>query len=213
MMKRRVVRGGLALLACGVALVGLGCGAARPVKYYQLTVPGDMSANDANALPVTLLLAPLTGSHLYREDKIVYSSAAQSMGTYEYQRWSEPPTEMIQDVLFRELRASGRYRTVNTLRSNARGDFVLHGRLYDFKEVSGNPLVARIAIEYELRDSKTGTSVWSHYYSHEETVGGKDVGSVVAALDKNVQGIVGQVRAGLESYFAAHPVAATATGQ
>ncbi len=123
MIKRRAVRGVLAVLACGVTMIGNGCGAARPAKYYQLTVPGDMSANDPNALPVTLLLGPLTASHLYREDRIVYSSAGQNMGTYEYQRWAEPPTEMIQDVLFRQLRASGRYRTVNSLRSNARGDF------------------------------------------------------------------------------------------
>src|SRR5216683_6825022 len=159
MIKRRAVRGVLAVLACGVTMIGNGCGAARPAKYYQLTVPGDMSANDPNALPVTLLLGPLTASHLYREDRIVYSSAGQNMGTYEYQRWAEPPTEMIQDVLFRQLRASGRYRTVNSLRSNARGDFVLHGRLYDFKEVSGSSMVARMAIEYELRDAKTGTTV------------------------------------------------------
>ena len=129
MMKRRMWSGVMAVLACGVVMIGAGlrCGAAEQVLPVDRT--GDMSSNDANALPVTLLLGPLTGSHLYREDKIVYSSAAQSMGTYEYSRWSEPPTEMIQDVLFRELRASGRYRTVNSLRSNAHGDFVLHGRL------------------------------------------------------------------------------------
>ena len=192
MNKRRALSSIGGALACaaavaGVGVTGAGCGAARPSKYYQLTVPGDMSANDPSALPVTLLLGPLTASHLYREDKIVYSAAGQNMGTYEYHRWAEPPTEMIQDVLFRELRASGRYRSVNSLRSNAHGDFVLHGRLYDFKEVSGSPMVARMAIEYEMRDSKTGTTVWSHYYAHDEPVSGKDVTSVVAALDKNVQ--------------------------
>ena len=92
------------MLACGVALVGLGCGAARPVKYYQLTIPGDMTTQtDANAYPVTLLVGPLMGSHLYRDDRIVYSSA-ETMGTYDTQRWASPPTEMLQEVLFREQR-------------------------------------------------------------------------------------------------------------
>jgi ABC-type uncharacterized transport system auxiliary subunit len=187
--------------------VSCGCGAARPSKYYQLTVPADMtSATDPPAYPVALLLGPLTSSHLYREDRIVYSMAGQNMGTYEFQRWAEPPAEMVQDVLFRELRASGRYHSVAALRSNAHGDYLLHGRLYDFKEVSGNEMVARVAIEYELRDTKTGATVWSHYYAHDEPVSGKDVGAVVAALDRNVQGIVGQVKAGLEQYFSAHPV-------
>jgi ABC-type uncharacterized transport system auxiliary subunit len=132
------------------------------------------------------------------------------MGMYDSQRWAEPPTEMVQQVLFRQLRASGQFRTVNTLRSNARGDFILQGRLYDFKEVSTNPLVARVAVEYELRETKSGATVWSHYYSHDEPVGGKEVSAVVAALDRNVQGIVGQVKVGLEQYFAGHPVAPAA---
>jgi ABC-type uncharacterized transport system auxiliary subunit len=208
MRERRIVFWGLSwvLIAC----IGMcsGCGATRPSKYYQLTVPGDMpQAADPSAFPVTLLLGPLTSSHLYREDRIVYSSAGEAMGTYEFQRWAEPPTEMMQEVLFRELQASGRYRSVNSLRSNARGDYVLHGRLYDFKEVSGNPLVARVAVEYQLREAKTGTTVWSHYYSHDEPVSGKEVGAMVAALDHNVQSIIGQVKAGLEQYFSAHPPA------
>ena len=145
MMRRRVV----AWTWIAGALLSSGCGAARPIKYYQLTVPGDMTqATDANALPVTLLIGPLSGSHLYREDHIIYSTPGEHMGMYDSQRWAAPPTEMMQEVLFRQLRASGRYQTVNTLRSNARGDFILQGRLYDFKEVSTNPLVARVAVEY-----------------------------------------------------------------
>jgi ABC-type uncharacterized transport system auxiliary subunit len=186
-----------------------GCGAARPSKYYQLTVPGDLSsAADPNAFPVTVLVGPLLSSHLYREDRIVYSASGQNMGTYEYQRWAQPPTEMLEEVLFRELRASGRYRAVSALRSNAQGDYVVRGRLYDFKEISGNPMVARVAVEFELRDAKTAATVWSHYYAHDEPVSGKDISAVVAALDRSAQGIMGQVRAGLEQYFSTHPPAA-----
>src|SRR5215472_11008059 len=98
-----------------------GCGAARPSKYYQLTIPGEPAqAADPAAYPVTLLIGPMRASHLYREDHIVYSSAGQDMGTYEYQRWAQPPTEMLAEVLVRQLRASGRYRAVDILRSNSR---------------------------------------------------------------------------------------------
>ena len=218
MAKRNAVKNRKAGLSASIALAGVGaalmiagCGAARPVKYYQLTVPGDMSSStDANTIPVTLLVGPLTGSHLYRDDRIVYSSG-DAMGAYDTHRWASPPTEMMQEVLFRELRASGKYKTVNTLRSNARGDYLLSGRLYDFKEVTGSDFSARVAVEYQLRDSKTGDTVWSHYYSHDEPVSGKDVASVASAVDKNVQGIVSQVKSGLEQYFAAHPPAANAS--
>jgi len=197
----------LALLVLAVGLAA-GCGATRPSKYYQLTVPGDLApAADPNPVPITLLIGRLTGPALYRADQIVYSSGGESMGTYEYQRWSEPPTEMIAEVILRQFRASGHYRGVYTLRSDIRGEFLLHGRLYDFKEVSGASIVGRVTMELELRNIKTGTSVWTHFYTHDEPVSGKDVGAVVAALDKNAQQAVAEFRASLDQYFAEHPPA------
>jgi len=193
------------MLAAGLAA---GCGAARPSKYYQLTVPGDMVPGaSANPVPVILLIGRMTGSALYREDQIVYSSTGQSMGTYEYHRWAEPPTEMITEIMLRQLRASGHYRGVYTLRSDIHGDYLLHGRLYDFKEVSGSSEVARVTMEMELRNIKTGTTVWTHFYAHDEPASGKDVSAVVAALDKNVQQGIAECRASLDQYFETHPPA------
>lgn len=195
------------MLALAVTLA-TGCATARPSKYYQLTVPGNMAPTaDSNPIPITLLIGRLTAPALYREDQIVYSSGGASMGTYEYQRWSEPPAEMIAEVLLRQFRASGHYRGVYTLRSDIRGDFLLHGRLYDFKEVSGSPLVARVTMELELRNIKTGTTVWAHFYTHDEPSNGKEVGAVVAALDKNVQQGIAEFRASLDQYFVEHPPA------
>ncbi len=201
----------LAMLALAVGLAA-GCGASRPSKYYQLTVPGDLApAANPNPVPVTLLIGRLTGPALYRADQIVYSTGGESMGTYEYQRWSEPPTEMIAEVMLRQFRASGHYRGVYTLRSDIHGDFLLHGRLYDFKEVSGATIVGRVTMEMELRNIKTGTSVWTHFYTHDEPVTGKEVGAIVAALDKNVQQAVAEFRGSLDQYFAEHPPAPPAT--
>jgi len=197
----------LSLLALAVVLAA-GCGAARPSKYYQLTVAGDSApVANSNPLPVTLLIGRLTAPALYREDQIVYSSGGESMGTYEYQKWSEPPTEMIVEVMLRQFRASGRYHGVYTLRSDIHGDFLLHGRLYDFKEVEGNALLARVTMELELREIKTGGVVWTHFYTHDEPASGKDVGAVVAALNKNVQQGIAEFRASLDQYFAEHPPA------
>lgn len=195
-------RGILWIAALAAGLLS-GCGAARPSKFYQLTIPGDgTSAPPANPYPITLLLGPLRASHLYREAHIVYSSTGENMGTYEYQEWAEPPTEMLADVLLRDLRASGKYRSVDILRSNSRGDYTLYGRLYDFKEVSGPPMLARVTVDLELREFKTGAIVWTHYYSHDEPVSGKDISAVVAALDRNAQRGMSEVKASLEQFFA-----------
>jgi ABC-type uncharacterized transport system auxiliary subunit len=197
----------LCMLALAVALAA-GCGAARPSHYYQLSIPGDLApASNPTPVPITLLIGRLTGPALYREDEIVYSSGDEGMGTYEYHRWAEPPTEMIAEILLRQSRASGHYRGVYTLRSDIHGDYLLHGRLYDFKEVSGSSEVARVTMELELRNVKTATSVWTHFYSHDEPTAGKNVDAIVAALDKNVQQGIAESLASLNEYFAAHPPA------
>jgi ABC-type uncharacterized transport system auxiliary subunit len=194
--------------------VGSGCGAARPSKYYQLTVPGDVApAAGSDPYHVTLMLEPITSSHLYREDHIVYTDNAQYMGVYQYQRWAEPPTEMIRDVLLRELRASSRFQGVYPWGSNVRGDYILRGHLYDFREISAANLVGRVTLELELRDARTGATVWTHFYSHDQPVASKDVAAVVAALDQDVQQAITEFRASLDQYFSAHPEPNTKSSQ
>ena len=188
------------------AVLASGCGAARPAKYYQMELPSDPSPARTNEpLAITLLLGRLKASHLYREDHIVYSSKGEEMGTYQYQRWTEPPTEMIDEMLLRGLRATGRYQGVYLLSSTTRGDYLLHGQLFDFKEISSGTMQARVTLELELRDTKSGATVWTHSYTHDEPVSGKEVTAVVAALNRNVQRCVGEVRASLDEYFASHP--------
>lgn len=195
-----------ALISLAAAIgLAFGCGASRPSKYYELTPPsGSASVANQDAPPISLLLGPMLTSHLYREDRIVYSSERQQMGTYETERWSEPPVEMMQSVLLRKLRNSGHYRDVNTLRSGAHGDYLLRGRLYDFKEVSGKSLVGRLSFDLEMHDTKTNGTVWTYSYSFDEPVSGKDITSVVAALDRNVQRAAGEVAGALDQYFSSH---------
>jgi ABC-type uncharacterized transport system auxiliary subunit len=149
---RRAYIATVALMAAWLS----GCvSAARPAKYYQLTVPADAGVIEReDAVPVRLLVGGLITSHLYREDRIVYGNGPEQLGTYEYQRWAEPPTEMIQEVLLRELRASGHYRAVHVRRSNMPGDFAIRGHLYDFKEVDGSAPSTRVTLELEMRDRK-----------------------------------------------------------
>jgi ABC-type uncharacterized transport system auxiliary subunit len=108
---------------------------------------------------------------------------------------------MLVEVLLRDLRASGKYRAVDLMRSNSHGDFILYGRLYDFKEVSASPLVARITFDLQLREVKTGATVWTHFYKYDEPVNGKDISAVVAALDRNAQRGMSEVESSLEQYF------------
>lgn len=111
---------------------------------------------------------------------------------------------MMAGVLVRTLRASGLYESVSLLRSNVGGNFMLRGNLYDFKEISTPTLSTRVTFDLQLRDNKSGTVVWTHFYTHDEPVNGKDVAAVVASVDQNFQMGLTESANSLSSYFSAH---------
>jgi ABC-type uncharacterized transport system auxiliary subunit len=200
--------GGFAMRTiAGVIILSLalcGCGTGPESKFYQLSAPAQAnSAAAGDPLPVTVLVGMLRSSHLYRDDRLVYATGNEEMGTYQAHRWAEPPAEMMRELLWRSLRASRRFSTVSLMSSSARGDFLLQGNLYDFKEISGSTLAARLNMELELREIKTGAIVWTHDYSHDEPVNGKGVPAVAAALDQNAQRAVSEATASLSEYFVA----------
>jgi ABC-type uncharacterized transport system auxiliary subunit len=202
-------RNGLTIRLVGLAAVTfglLGCPAPRPIKYYEVNYvnPGTPVAPDA--IDATLMVHLFETSRLYLDDKIVYGFEGPEMGTYESSRWAEPPVAIMQSALVRGLRATGRFKAVYTLRSDANGRFILAGHLYDFKEVDTNPMVARLDFDVRLRDRSTGLTVWNHTYSHDEPAADKTINALVVAMDKNVQRSVQEVDAGLEAYFRANPV-------
>ncbi|HEV2196476.1 MAG TPA: ABC-type transport auxiliary lipoprotein family protein [Candidatus Acidoferrum sp.] len=183
-----------ALLAASLS----GCGSMKPVKYYQLTHPPTTTlAGSPSAMDVSLLVRPFQTSHLYREDRIVYGGEGEQVGVYEYERWVEPPVELLQDALARGLRSSGHFRNVTTLRSDSSVEFSLIGHLYAFREVSTGGVVARLNFDVELLDLKAGKVVWRHTYNHDEPSSGKSVGDVAAALNKNVQLSVQEIQDGV----------------
>jgi ABC-type uncharacterized transport system auxiliary subunit len=193
-------------LVCALAAIVVGC-ASPPVKYYAIDPgpPPQPAAAPAAQFPLTLLVARVGSSHLYRDDRLVYGSGPVELGTYEYQRWSESPVDMIQDALVTSLRATRQYRSVSASGSNVRGDYILRGHLYALDEIDKPQLAARFSLELDLFDPATGATVWTGSYSHDEPVGGKTVADVVEALDRNVHSGLQQLTASLGQYFAARP--------
>jgi ABC-type uncharacterized transport system auxiliary subunit len=202
MMRRSAFASGLAIILAGLTA----CGAARPSKFYELDIPETSApATSAPRFQTDLLIGRIIAPHLYRDDRIVYRMGSTQLGAYEYHRWAEPPADSMENVLLRALRDSGQYRSVQSLRSNARGDYILRGRLHELDEITGANLVGRVDFEVELYSQKSGTVVYSLHYNHDEPVAGKDVASVVDALNRNLRRAIDQIVAGMADYFTRHP--------
>lgn len=208
-IKKRIVAAlGTVLTLAGMVMIA-SCGATRPISYYTLNStptpePSVTVKNDA-PLPFTILVGRIQASHLYLNDPIVYSNGGVELGTYEYHRWVDVPTEMLETMLTQTLRAQGRFRSVGRLGSEARGNYILRGHLYSLEEVDSPSITARFAIELELYQPKTGMVVWNQSYSQDERVGEKNVTAVVDALRQEVLAGFDQLSAGLGAYLASRP--------
>jgi len=200
------------LFAAIVVIVGVcgGCSAGRPYHYYWLdATTAPQAATQAPPYQIKLLVAHVYTPQLYRDDRLVYGSGEEQLGAYEYERWAEMPADMIQEALVNSLRRTGQFRSVTRTGSSAHGDYIVRSRLYAMYGVDQPQLVARFSLELELFDTKTGTTVWSAPYSHDEPVDGKTVSNLVAAMDRNVRAGMQQLTAGVTQYFASHPPEAT----
>jgi ABC-type uncharacterized transport system auxiliary subunit len=186
-------------------VVAAGCGSARPIKYYQISPPPAAAAPSGEPINAGIVVRLPLASHIFREDPIVYANDAYQLGTYDTHRWAEPPAEMLQSAIVRGLRASGRFRAVQSQRSSSTGEYLLVSQLYAFNEITGANMAARLSYDVDLRELKTGNVVWSHSYNHDEPSTARDVPSLVVAMDKNVQRSVQEIEAGLDDYFKNRP--------
>jgi ABC-type uncharacterized transport system auxiliary subunit len=206
---KRVISALAGLAALTAMVVCTSCGAARPVSYYTLDSASMPAATPTTSsdepLPFALAVGRVSASPLYLDTPIIYSTSNVEMGTYEYHRWAQVPTEMMQTMIARSLRQTGRFRSVGRLRNGATGDYIVRGHLYALEEVDYPALGARFSLELDLFDPKTRKVVWSQIYSREEPVHSKNVSAIVETLHQEVAAGIGQLTASLVSYLSDRP--------
>jgi ABC-type uncharacterized transport system auxiliary subunit len=194
------------LIAAFFCLMLAACVSSRPIKFYRIEIPAPVSTAPASDAPsdVTLQVGNIDSPPIMRDGRILYAVGAHEMGTYEYHRWVETPDRIVQDSLLRLLRASGRYSSVDGQRSNVKADYVVQGKIYEFSEVDAQDIRTRVSLEIELRDSKSGRTVWSRTYTHDEPVEGKEMPDVVDSLDRNLRQGLSEIVSGIDRYFTEH---------
>jgi ABC-type uncharacterized transport system auxiliary subunit len=179
------------------------CGAARPIRYYQLEIPPPAPVSAGSGFGVSLQVGNIEAPPIMRDGRILYQVDTHEVGAYEYHRWVETPDRVVQDALVRLLRASGKFQSVDTPRNAVKSDYIVQGKIYEFSEMDKPEIHSRVSLEIELHDGKTGRTIWSRVYTDEESVNGKEVPDVVHSLDQNLGRGLSQIVAGLDQYFAA----------
>lgn len=186
--------------------------------YYTLDVEPELPAAAepaVNALAVARLSSP---SH-YR-DRIFYRGKDHSAGYYEYDRWVQPPAELLTRVLSRALRGARVARAVarDTLLRDA--DLLLAGELVRFDIAIRGPrdYVAECEIQLILTDTRTRKVLFAERFAATSPVRKPTVPVVrpkapamVAAMNQAVGEVVTKATAALAKALADLPKAPPAT--
>jgi len=199
-MNRIIQPGLLALAVLGLA----GCGSPKPIKYYAIQVP-TAPASTSSTYAIDLVVGRMTGPALLESAPIVYRTGSNPKGTYQYHRWEDAPVDIVPDKLVRLLRSTGEYRSVVRTGVVSDAPYVIRGHLLQFEEVDGESIAGQVTMEFELYDRRAGKLLWTHFYSQTEPAEGKEITSVVQAIDRNLERGLKEVVAGLGQYFAANP--------
>ena len=176
------------------------CVGERPNHYYTINPPGAPTGTSTPDGPA-LLIGRIAAPEALQDGRIRYRSRSNEVGAYEYHRWSERPAAMVQDLLLRTLRGSGKYRQVQEASTGAAGDYLVRGRLYELEEIDGPGIRTKVSLRLELLDRKTGIIVWNQDYNRDEPVEGKAIHDVVLSLERNLQQVITEAASGIHAYL------------
>lgn len=192
-------------LLCSVAILcsaAPGCVGGRAIHYYVLNPPATPAAAPRQDGPA-LLIGRISTPEALQDGRIRYRAGSNEVGAYEYHRWTERPSVMVQDLLIRALRASGKYRQVQEASSAAAGDYLVRGKLSEFAEVDDPGIKSRVSLRLELLDRKTGLVVWGRQFDRDEPVEGRTMQDVVQSLERNLQQVIADAASGIGTFLSA----------
>jgi ABC-type uncharacterized transport system auxiliary subunit len=146
-----------------------------------------------------LVIGGITAPEGLQDGRIRYRAGSNEVGAYEYHRWMERPSAMVQDLLLQTLRASGKCGQVLEASSTAEGDFLVRGRLREFAEIDDPGIQTRVSLRLELVDRKDRAVIWNRDYNRDAPVDGKTMNEVVLSMEHNLQQVIAEAASAIEA--------------
>jgi ABC-type uncharacterized transport system auxiliary subunit len=184
-----------------LVVAGVACGVPR-VRYYTLEVP-HARPEGSPALGRHIAVQRFRADRPLASDRIVYRENGHEVNFYEYQRWANPPTELVTGYVLHLLKDGGGYARVTAAVDGGRSDFTLQGRIHRFEEVdNGKEVSASVALEAELVDSRTRASVWRGEAACTRPLPSRDLTGVVRGIHECLDETAGKLLASMRAKVA-----------
>ena len=179
------------------ALVALSaCGSSAPeTRYYQMSLAETPLSQTKEARgELSLSVDYMSADPAYDDTRMVYRKSPYQLDYYHYHRWSSPPSMMVSDMLRDAIEATGDFRLV-TNGFVAGADVLLRGRLLALEEVdvSESQWRARVVLDLQLQDVRSGLVIWSSRARQEVDVADRTPEGVARALSQAIAEIAPRI--------------------
>lgn len=174
-----------------LVVVGLsGCWGSRTfhaVRYYSVDGLSATADTAMRTWPLTLGVYAFGEATRYR-DRMLYRFSEVEVGFYEYDRWVEPPGEMVTRVVIANLRASGLFRQITPAIDAPALAWVLSGEVLRFDEVqSASGSHAECRLQLELRRVRDEQLLWSDVITTTAALSDDTPAALARAMSEAVQ--------------------------
>lgn len=172
--RKRLLKPMVTLFAAAAFMMINGCSSAGK-KYYQLYLPAPFLAagvEDTGPAPIidkVLQVEPVEVEDIYNDYRLVYRTSPFEINYYAYHFWVEKPERVVRDAIRDYLLLKKIFSHVITSFSQGDPDLLLKAKVYVMEEFDMPPgWFARLRMEIEIRDFKTGERVLFHSFNRQK---------------------------------------------
>ena len=171
-----------------------GCGRVRYPAYYTLNLPAPPDPPAPENVRTSIAVREFQSPGYLRQGPIVYRTAPEEVGFYEYHRWAADPRMLVTAAVVDHLRAGGQFSMVSMYDGRPNNDYVFSGKLEKLEEVDyGSGVEVEVAMSAQITRVATGATVWSNAVSETGTVSQRNVRGVVSEMNRTVDSAINKL--------------------
>ncbi len=135
--------------------------------------------------------------------RMLYRTSPVEVGYYEYNRWVEPPNEILTRAFIEALGTSRLFSEVGRAEEVPPAARILSGSLERFEEDrTTEPTSAVVEMRLELRKRRSGRIIWSEKISARQPLEGSSSRDFALAMDKAVHTLLDRATSNIASALA-----------
>ena len=171
----------VSLLSCMVFVITsitmffTGCfGSQTAKRYFELKPP--VIEKPLQKTGRNILIEPVTTSGIYDDFRIVYRVSPYQVNYYSYDFWAQKPAHLIHSAIFNFLQTSGGFERIGEMVAPENPDVIFKSKLNAIEEIDGGAVwYARLALEMEMTDYKTGATIIKHSFDRRRALPKRDI--------------------------------------